>query len=362
MNSPLDCSALCFAGRPPATSAPSNRERFLAALRGEPVDRPPLWLMRQAGRSLPEYRALKERHSFIEIVQTPELTAEVTLQPIRRFGFDAAILFSDILIVPEAMGQPYHFCDGGGIKMDFPVRSAQDIRRLEPRRIADRLQYVAEALALIKPSLNGQTALLGFAGSPWTLASFMIEGGSSPGCALAKALYYTEPLLFEELMEKLTLAVTELLQMQIAAGVDAVQIFDSLGGQLAAGSFEEASARWIRQIITSLGGRVPVILFSKGTHGQWPALVQTGADVLGVDWTQSLSQVRALLPGQIGLQGNLDPALLSTHPRAVASEAARILREMEGVPGYIFNLGHGVPPQAKLECIEALVEMVCNAA
>ena len=346
----------------PANPSFGSRERFLAASRCEPVDRPPMWLMRQAGRSLPEYRALKEKHSFTEIVQTPELAAEVTLQPIRRFGFDAAVLFSDILVVPEAMGQPYRFREGGGIEMDFLVRSAEDIRRLDHRRVVDRLQYVAQALALIKPALNGRAALLGFSGSPWTLANFMIEGSSSPGCTLSKTLYYSEPLLFGKLMEKLTLAVAKYLQMQIKAGADALQIFDSLGGRLAANAFESASGQWIRQIIAALGGQVPVILFSKGTHGQWGSLVDTGANILSVDWTQSLPKVRAMLPGNVGVQGNLDPALLSTTPQIVATETGRLLRDMAGVPGHIFNLGHGVPPLAKLECIEALAETVRNFA
>jgi len=321
-----------------------------------------MWLMRQAGRSLPEYRALKEKHSFTEIVQTPELAAEATLQPIRRFGFDGAVLFSDILVVPEAMGLPYHFSEAGGIKMEFLVRTAEDIRRLDHRRVADRLQYVAQALALIKPALNGRAALLGFAGSPWTLASFMIEGSSGRECAGTKALYYSEPALFGELMEKLTLAVAEYLQMQITAGVDAIQIFDSLGGHLADNAFEDASGRWIRQLITMLGGRVPVIVFSKGTHGQWDALAGTGANILGVDWTQSLAKVRAMLPEKVGVQGNLDPSLLCTTPEIVAAETTRILREMAGLRGHIFNLGHGVPPQAKIECIEALAETVRNFA
>ena len=321
-----------------------------------------MWLMRQAGRSLPEYHALKEKYSFTQIVQTPELAAEATLQPITRFGFDAAVLFSDILVVPEALGQPYHFPDGGGIKMEFPIRSSGDIGRLDHRRVADRLQYVAQALALIKPALNGRTALLGFAGSPWTLANFMIEGSGGSGFTLTKALFYSDPCLFGELMEKLTLAVAEFLQMQISAGVDAVQIFDSLGGHLADNAFEEASGKWIRQLITMLGGQVPVILFSKGTHGQWDSLVATGANILSVDWTQSLAKVRAMLPKEVGVQGNLDPSLLSTTPKIVAAETTRILSEMAGVPGHIFNLGHGVPPSAKLECIEALVESVRHFA
>ncbi|MCE0523821.1 MAG: uroporphyrinogen decarboxylase [Methylacidiphilales bacterium] len=336
----------------------NNRDRFLAACRCSPVDRPPVWLMRQAGRALPEYRALKEKHTFVDLVQTPELAAEVTLQPIRRFDFDAAVLFSDILVIPEAMGQPYHFRNGGGIEMEFAIRTAEDIRKLDHRRVGEKLRYVSEALRFIKPALDGRTALLGFAGSPWTLANYMIEGGSSHAFTRAKSLYYTEPLLFFELMEKLTLAVTEFLKLQITSGVDAVQLFDSSGGLLADNAFDAASGRWMRQIIASLDNRVPVILFSKGTHGRWKSLVATGANILSLDWTQPLAEVRALLPGHVGVQGNLDPALLSTTPEIVATETARILKSMRGQTGHIFNLGHGVAPSAKLECIQALVSAV----
>ena len=348
----------------PAVSAEtpvfSSRERFVAAARCLPVDRPPVWLMRQAGRCLPEYRALKEKYTFVELVRTPELAAEVTLQPIRRFGFDGAVLFSDILVIPEAMGQEYRFRETGGIQMEFAVRSAEDIRRLEPDRVVERLQYVAQALALIKPALNGQTALLGFAGSPWTLANYMVEGSSGHEPLLAKTLFYTEPRLFEELMEKLTRAVAEFLKLQIACGVDAVQIFDSSGGLLADNVFDAASGRWMREIVSAINDRVPAIVFSRGTHGKWTKLVATGANVLSVDWTQPLAEVRRLLPENVGVQGNLDPALLTTTPEVVAAETAGILREMRGLQGHIFNLGHGVPPAAKLECIQALVDTVRN--
>lgn len=337
----------------------SNRERFLAACRCESVTRPPVWLMRQAGRSLPEYRELKGKYSFLELVRTPELAAEVTLQPIRRFGFDAAVLFSDILVVPEAMGQPYHFREnGGGIEMAFAVNSAAEIRRLSTEGAVERLRYVAEALDLIKPALNGHTALLGFAGSPWTLARYMVEGSSAGKTERAKELFYQEPLLFAELMEKITTVVTEFLLMQIEHGAEAVQIFDSTGDVLADNVFEEASGRWIAQIITALNGKVPVILFSKGVASRLETLVSTGANVLSVDWTHSLASVRDQLPAHVGVQGNLDPFLLTTTPELVAAETTRILREMKGKTGHVFNLGHGVLPNAKLECIQTLVETV----
>jgi uroporphyrinogen decarboxylase len=338
----------------------TNRQRFIDACHCRPVDRPPAWLMRQAGRALPEYRALKEKHTFLELVQTPAMAAEVTLQPIRRFDFDAAILFSDILVVAEGLGQRYQFSDPGGIKMEFLIQSAADIRRLDVGAVNERLSYVAEALALVKRDLAGRTALIGFAGSPWTLANFMLEGGGVKEYTKAKALFYSDPKMFELLLEKITAAVAGFLQLQIDAGVDAVQVFDSLGGVLSASNFAAASGRWMKEIIGSLKGKTPVIAFSKGTHGNWADLVATGASVLGVDWNVRLADVRAQLPANIGMQGNLDPFLLSTTPTVVAAETSRILEEMRGRPGHIFNLGHGVPPNAKLENIETLVKTVRN--
>ena len=336
----------------------TNRQRFLNACHCRPVDHPPIWLMRQAGRALPEYRALKEKYTFLELVQTPELASEVTLQPIRRFDFDAAILFSDILVVCEGLGQRYQFRDRGGIEMEFLLNSAADVDRLQVEAVTERLQYVAKALPMIKAALDGRTALIGFAGSPWTLANFMVEGGGVKEYTKAKALFYSDPPLFARLMEKLTQAVTNFLHLQIDAGADAVQLFDSLGGVLSDGDFARASGCWLKQIVTGLKGRVPVIVFSKGAHGNWDNLVDTGAQVLGVDWNVRLADVRARLPEHVGVQGNLDPFLLCTTPEAVAAGANRILRDMQGRPGHIFNLGHGVPPSAKLENIGSLVSAV----
>src|SRR6266436_3538629 len=234
----------------PGEVALSNRQRFLDACACRPLGYPPVWLMRQAGRALPEYRALKEKYSFLQLVQTPELAAEVTLQPIRRFDFDAAILFSDILVVAEGLGQRYQFREPGGIKMEFLLESAADIRRLDVRAVNDRLGYVAEALSLVKRDLGGRTALIGFAGSPWTLANFMIEGGGVKEYTKAKALFYSDPILFGRLLDKLSRAVADFLQLQIDAGADAVQIFDSLGGVLSDGNFVPASGRGIKQIVT----------------------------------------------------------------------------------------------------------------
>ena len=335
------------------------RQRFLKACRCERVDRPPVWLMRQAGRALPEYRKLKEKYSFLELVQTPELATEVTLQPVRRFGFDAAILFSDILVIPEAMGQPYRFRETGGIEMDFAVRTKADVEKLSVERVAKRLCYVDKALHLLRKELGGKTALIGFSGSPWTLATFMMEGGSAEKYTRALALFREDPRIFRALMKKLTEAVTEYLKMQIAAGADAVQIFDSHGGHLAPTDFQEASGRWMKQIVSGLKSKVPVIVFSLGTHHNWNDLVATGADVLGIDWQFPLREAQKLVPADVALQGNLAPALLAEGtPDEVARATSAVLVEMLARPGHIFNLGHGLLPAAKLENIQALVDTV----
>jgi len=341
---------------------PTPRERMLNALNFRPVDRPPFWLMRQAGRCLPEYRALREKHSFRELIRTPELAAEATLQPVRRFGFDAAILFSDILVVPEAMGQPFRFRDNGGVEMERPVRNLPDIRNLLETGVADRLRYVGDALELIKGNLHGRTALLGFAGSPWTLANFMLEGGSATKFVKARELFDQDRDTYNLLAGKLTAAVTEFLQMQIARGADAVQIFDSVGGDLPASLFEAASGRWMEMIVSKLNAQAPVIVYSKGTRA-WEALAKIGANVIGIDHGIALEEAERRLPRATGLQGNLDPALLaSAPPQTVAAETRRLLELMRDRNGYIFNLGHGVPPDARMENLEALADTIQNFA
>jgi uroporphyrinogen decarboxylase len=314
--------------------------------------------MRQAGRALPEYRALKLKHSFLEMVQTPELATEVTLQPIRRFGFDAAVLFSDILVICEGLGQPYRFAENGGIQMDFTLQTAADVERLQVSAVTKRLNYVAEALQMIKAELGNRTALLGFAGSPWTLANYMVEGGGVREYSKAKALFYSQPKLFAALMDKLTEAVSSFLQLQINAGADAVQLFDSLAGNLGDGSFAEASGRWIERIVASVQDRVPVIVFARGAHGNWRDLSACGAQVLGVDWNIKLAEVASMLPPNVAVQGNLDPFVLTAAPEQARAETNRILDEMAGRAGHIFNLGHGVPPTARLDTMEAVVAAV----
>ncbi len=336
----------------------TSRERFLNASRCLPVDRPPVWIMRQAGRYLPEYRALRAQNSFLKMVKTPALATEVTLQPLRRFPFDAAILFSDILVIPEAMGLPYSFPEGGGIAMDYAVRQAGDLARLDGSKVRTRLNFVYETIAQVREKIGTDTALLGFCGSPWTLATYMIEGGSSREFAAAKKFFQQEPALFEALMEQLTTAICDYLEGQIEAGVDAIQIFDSWGGALPGVDYERGSLQWIRRIAKAINGRVPVILYARNTYASAPYQAGTGIDVLSLDWTVDMAEARARLPASIALQGNLDPTLMETTPEIAARETARLLESMRDQPGHIVNLGHGIRPQAKPECVEAMVNTV----
>lgn len=364
------------------TSPRTARDRFRWACNCLPVDRPPVWLMRQAGRALPEYRALREKYAFEQLVKTPELAAELTLQPIRRFEFDAAILFSDILVVPDALGQPFSLCHRGGIRMKFAIRSKAEVEKLNPNRVEERLSYVADTLRIVRRTLGNKVALIGFAGSPWTLATYMVEGGSSKRFAHALALFRKNQKTYCALAEKLTAAVIAFLKMQAECGVDALQIFDSNAGLLAPNEFREASGRWIQQIISALQDRtggtlrakhraapltsnqqqanpIYTIVFSRNTKHNWEELVNTGVNVLGIDSDFPLQSARAVLPQTIAIQGNLSSELLSTGtPDFVAAETRRLLAIMHGRPGYIFNLGNGVPPDARLENIAALVQTV----
>ena len=340
----------------------TGRERLLRALKCERVDRPPVWLMRQAGRALPEYRKLKERYTFLELAQTPELAAEVTLQPIRRFGFDAAIIFSDILVIPEAMGAPYRFRETGGVEVDFKIESASDIDKLSAEEVAEKLTYVTDAIRLVKRELGDETALLGFAGSPWTLANFMLDGGSAKEHSGGLRLFTADRWAFERLCAKLTDAVTLFLREQIRAGVDAIQIFDSLGGLLPSADFRAASGVWIREIVAGLAGDVPVIVFSKGTR-DWVSLLETGADAIGVDHGISLTEVRRRLPARVAMQGNLGPEYLATeNPEQISARVAAIIEEMRGRDGFVFNLGHGLLPNARLENVQAILDTIREAA
>lgn len=338
----------------------TSRERFLAALNCQPLDRPPVWVMRQAGRYLPEYRKLKEKHSFLELAQTPELALEVTLQPLRRFQLDAAILFSDILVIPEAMGQGYHFRDQGGIGMDYTLENAEQIAKLSPDAVEEKLDYVAQALRLIAAELQGSKMLLGFGGSPWTLATYMVEGGSSKNFEKIKALFYQDRPLFESLMEKLSDALITYFRMQKKAGADAIQIFDSWGGIISGEDYEEASLKWIRKIIDAVKDDVSMIIYAKGTTPHIARQAACQPKAIAVDWTIPIEEAAALLPANVALQGNLDPVLLDTTPEIVRNRATRILDAMKDRPGHIFNLGHGINPTAKIENMQALVDTVVN--
>ncbi|HEY9250705.1 MAG TPA: uroporphyrinogen decarboxylase [Rariglobus sp.] len=338
----------------------TSRDRFLSALACRPLDRPPLWVMRQAGRYLPEYRALKAQSSFVHMVQTPALAAEVTLQPLRRFpGLDAAILFSDILVIPEALGQPYSFRDGGGIAMERRISTRADIDALFPASaVPEKLDYVAQTLRLLKTELAGSKMLLGFGGSPWTLATYMVEGGSSDDFERIKLLFYTDRATFDALLEKLTGALIAYFRLQIAAGADAIQIFDSWGGLVAGPDYEAASLKWIRRIVAALPADFPIILYAKGTAPHLIDQAFSGVRAISVDWTNDLAIVRRTLPANVAVQGNLDPVLMQTTPEVVAREASRLLEAMRGTAGHIFNLGHGITPQARIECMQSLVDTV----
>ncbi|MEE8335218.1 MAG: uroporphyrinogen decarboxylase [Candidatus Neomarinimicrobiota bacterium] len=338
----------------------NSRDRFLRACAKKPLDRPPVWVMRQAGRYLPEYRALKEKYSFLEMVQTPELALEVTLQPLKRFKLDAAIMFSDILVIPEAMGQPYSFPEGGGIQMDYKIRDKTPLEKLSTSHINEKLAYIYETIKMLKRELDGKQALIGFGGSPWTLATYMVEGSSSRSFAHIKSMLYSEPKMFHSLLKKITEALIIYFKSQIEAGVDVIQIFDSWGGILSPETFWNASGKYMARIISALGKKVPIIVYSKGSHGWVQDLNRLDADVLGVDWTISIRDFYESLGRKAAVQGNLDPALMSTKPDIVKKETLWILKEMENCPGFIFNLGHGILPDAKIENMEMLVETIIN--
>ena len=336
------------------------RERFLRACRCEANDRPPIWMMRQAGRSLPEYRALKEGYRFTELVQNPELAAEVTLQPVRRFGYDAAVVFSDILVIAEAMGQKYELLEQGGVHVDFELNSKSDVDKLDPTRVMDHIGYTPEAIRLARKELGNERAIIGFAGSPWTLASFMIEGGSSRENTRSRAMLYSEPALCQNLLEKITEATIVYVKAQIEAGADVIQIFDSQGGTLSPNLFWEVSGKWMKQIVDAIDGAAPTIVFARNVHHNWDEVVATGANVQGIDWTIDLRETVDRLPSSVAVQGNLDPALLVAKPEAAVEETRRLLEAMRGRDGFIFNLGHGVPPDADIAAIEAVAKTVQN--
>ena len=341
-----------------------SHDRLLRALAREPVDATPVWLMRQAGRYLPEYRKLREQAgSFLTLCQNPELACEVTLQPLRRFDFDAAILFSDILTIPEAMGLGLHFVAGEGPHFHHPVRTPDEIARLTVPDIDRELGYVPAAVELIRRELDGRTPLIGFAGSPWTLATYMVEGGPSKNYAHIKKLMYDAPEALHQLLDVLARSVAAYLNAQIAAGAQAVQIFDTWGGVLTPAGYREFSLAYMQAIVDALepapdGSHVPAILFTKG-GGPWlESMADTGAAALGLDWTIDIDAARARVGDRVALQGNLDPAVLHARPAVIREHVRDVLARFGDGPGHVFNLGHGVTPDIKPDHVAALVDAV----
>ncbi len=337
----------------------NGKQRIEAALRREPVDRTPVWFMRQAGRYLPEYRALKEQYSFTEMVKSPELALEVTLQPLHRFSqIDAAIIFSDILVIPEALGMGYTFREEGGIAMEFEFQTQDHLNKLQLEGAADHLSYVYDALNLVSAELNDEKALLGFGGSPWTLATYMVEGGSSKDFAKIKSMIYEQPVLLESLLDLITQATTAYFKRIAECGVSAIQVFDSWGCACPGGVYWQWSLKWIKQIIDSLECKVPVILFSKGMGAHLESWRNTGASAFSLDSSLDLMQFADYPERDFALQGNLDPHWLNLKPEVVAKATADILTKESPIQGHIFNLGHGILPQANLESVHAMLETV----
>jgi len=341
-----------------------KNDRFLKALAREKVDVTPVWMMRQAGRYLPEYRAIrKQAGDFLSLCQNPELACEVTLQPLRRYAFDAAILFSDILTIPDAMGQGLYFAEGEGPKFRKVIRSAADVESLPDVNIADELSYVTDAIALIRKELNGSVPLIGFSGSPWTLATYMIEGGGSKDFRLAKQFLYDHPEAMHLLLDKLARAVTDYLNAQIRAGAQAVQIFDTWGGILSSAAYREFSLDYMSKIIGGLiteneGRKVPAIVFTKN-GGQWlQAIAGSGCQAIGLDWTTDIGMARSHVGERVALQGNMDPTLLYAGADVIRREVAAILKSFGAGPGHVFNLGHGITPAVDPEHVAVFVEAV----
>jgi uroporphyrinogen decarboxylase len=346
------------------TNASATDHRFLRALRREPVDTTPIWIMRQAGRYLPEYRATRERAgSFLALAKTPEYACEVTLQPLARFPLDAAILFSDILTIPDAMGLGLHFVEGEGPKLAHPLRTAADIEKLgvpDPER---DLGYVMDAVRLIRRELNERVSLIGFAGSPWTLACYMIEGEGSSTFARAKTLAWNDPKLMHRLLETIARSVAAYLAGQARAGAQALMVFDTWGGLLAPAQFREFSLRWLGEIVSLLKAdavarELPIILFSKGANSHLEALADTGCAALGVDWTIPIGEARARVGDRVALQGNLDPVALAAGPEAIRREARAVIEDFGAHPGHVFNLGHGITPDIDPANVAVLVDAV----
>ena len=341
-----------------------KNDTFLRALLRQPVDYTPVWLMRQAGRYLPEYCETRRRAgNFMGLCQSPDLATEVTLQPLARYPLDAAILFSDILTVPDAMGLGLYFAEGEGPKFERPLRDEWEIRNLTVPDPTDKLRYVLDAVKQIRTALDGSVPLIGFSGSPFTLACYMIEGGSSDSWTLVKTMLYNRPELLHHVLDVNAQAVTAYLNAQIEAGAQAVQIFDTWGGALSQRAYQEFSLRYIEQIVQGLkrehnGARVPVIVFTKG-GGLWlESIAATGCDAVGLDWTIDIGAARSRVGDKVALQGNFDPNALFANPDAIEKEVAAILASYGNGSGHVFNLGHGISQFTNPDHVTALVDAV----
>ena len=336
-----------------------KNDLFLRACRRQDVERTPIWIMRQAGRYLPEYRAVRAKSDFLTMCKTPELAAEVTIQPVDLVGVDAAILFSDILVIPEAMGMHLEMNEGKGPVFPNPIRTVDDAKNLKDIDPAKELKYVLDAVVLTKKNLNNRVPLIGFSGSPWTLLTYMVEGKGSKNFSEVKKLIYNNPELAHSILDKLANTVADYLSAKIEAGCNAVQIFDTWGGILSQKDFEEFSLRYVERIISQIKRKdEPVIFFAKGVHYNLSKLASIGADVLGLDWTMDLCEVRKQVGDKVTLQGNMDPTVLYTNKNYIREETKRILESFGRGNGHVFNLGHGVLPDIDPENVKALVQYV----
>ncbi|HEY9097798.1 MAG TPA: uroporphyrinogen decarboxylase [Thiobacillus sp.] len=341
-----------------------KNDTFLRALQRQPTDYTPLWLMRQAGRYLPEYNATRARAGdFMTLCKTPDLATEVTLQPLARFPLDAAILFSDILTVPDAMGLGLYFSQGEGPRFERPLRDEWEIRALTAPDPIDKLGYVMDAVKSIRSALDGSVPLIGFAGSPYTLACYMVEGAGSTDYRHIKSMLYSRPDLLHRILEVNTQAVIDYLNAQIEAGAQAVMIFDSWGGNLTPHAYQEFSLSYMERIVSSLikerdGRRVPSIVFTKGGGGWLESIAAIGADAIGLDWTVDIGEARRRVGDKVALQGNLDPSALHGTPESIRSEAARIIDAYGNHPGHVFNLGHGISQFTNPDNVTVLADEV----
>ena len=333
---------------------------FLKACRREKTERTPVWIMRQAGRYLPEYRKIREKYDFLTMVKTPELAAEVTLQPVDIIGVDAAIIFSDILVIPEAMGLPYKMEEKIGPLFEKTISTREDIDALSAEGIAEKLSYVTSAVALAKKGLAGRVPLIGFTGSPWTLLTYMVEGGGTKNFKKAKSFIFNTPEEAHLLLSKITEAVIQYLSAKIEAGIDAYQIFDSWGGVLSKRHYLEFSLPYIEKIIMTIKKQfdTPSIIFSKGANHSFKEMSETSASVIGVDWTTTLAEVRKITGGETAVQGNLDPITLFANDKVLEKEVEKTLADYGNGEGHIFNLGHGILPDVEPSKAKLLVELV----